>query len=126
MSPVFGGYTSDQGVNPVIAKRSYLNLGDLKVPQRKNNVCSTLDHLDLTTAAERQAPQASFSPTSAEISGNDHTQKDVKQLPYLLQDYICNTDNYSSSCHYSFNCSKYYACGYYSNTCDIYSSTCGY
>ena len=41
-----------KGVNMVIAKRSYLDLGDFKVLLRKDGYCCTLDHLDLTTAAE--------------------------------------------------------------------------
>ena len=64
--PFSGGTAAAKGVDMVIAKHSYLDLGDFTVPLRKDNHCATLNHLDLTTASASQATKTAF-PT---VSGN--------------------------------------------------------
>ena len=56
----------------VNAKHSYLDLCDFTAPLRKNSHCSTLDHLDLTTAATQATETAS--PT---VSGNNFKPETV-------------------------------------------------
>ena len=68
-----GGTAAAKGVNVVIAKRSYLDLRDFKVPRRKDDYCCTLDHFDLTTAAQSQASETAF-PT---VFRRQYTARDL-------------------------------------------------
>ena len=60
-----GGSAATREVPTLIATNSYLDMGDFTVPLRKDSHCSSLHHLDLTTAATSGTPETAF-PT---ISG---------------------------------------------------------
>ena len=62
-----GGSAATIEVNMIIASNSCLDMGAFTVPLRKDNHCSTLDHLDLTTGATRRTPETSF-PTISDSS----------------------------------------------------------
>ena len=59
-----GGTAAAKGLSIVIANHSYLDLGDFTVPLRKDSHCSTLDNLDLTTAAASFATETAFPTVS--------------------------------------------------------------
>ena len=61
------GPAAIKGVNMIIAKNSYLDVGVFTVPLRKDSHCSTLDHLDPTTDAISRTSETAF-PT---ISGSN-------------------------------------------------------
>ena len=55
-----GGSATMKGVNMVIGKNSYLDMGAFTVPLRKGSHCSSLDHLDLTTDATSRIAETAF------------------------------------------------------------------
>ena len=71
--PFSGGSAATRGVNMIIAKNSYSDMGAFSVPLRKDSHCSTLHHLDLTTDATSRTPETAF-PT---ISGSSFKPETV-------------------------------------------------
>ena len=45
-----GGTAALEGINTVITKKSYLDVGQLKIPLRKDTECPSIDYLDLELA----------------------------------------------------------------------------
>ena len=52
----------------IIATKSYLDMGAFAIPLRKDNRCSSLHHLDLTTGATSRTPETAFSTISGKNS----------------------------------------------------------
>ena len=51
-----GGIAALKGVNTVIAKESYLHVGQFKIPLRKNTDCPTIDYPQYRACLEEQLP----------------------------------------------------------------------
>ena len=55
-----GGLAATRGVTMIIAKNSFLDMGAFTVPLREDSLCSTLDHVDLTTDDTSRTPDTAF------------------------------------------------------------------
>ena len=64
-----GGAAALKGINTVIAKESYMDFGQFKIPLRKDTKCPTLDYLDLELAPRGNYQTEAAFPTRV-ISGD--------------------------------------------------------